>query len=451
MNKVLNTVDILLPTENISHELWSVIACDQFSSQQSYWDGVMRMVGDNPSTLNMIIPEAYLDNIDEDSAITKIADVMERYISMGIFREIKDSFIYVERELSDGNIRRGLVGAVDLEEYDFTEGANASIVASEGTVLDRLPPRIRIREAASLELPHIITFIADKNNTVFKPLIEKRKTLPLLYNFKLMEDGGHLRGYQVNSENASEIITALSNLALINKSSEQSVCASVTSQPNPNKPGGSCKHGDSRLPATGIMVMGDGNHSLAAAKTYWEKIKLSLSCNDSLNHPARYALVEVNNIYDPSIKFDAIHRVIFDVDVDNLINTLSAHIESGDKGDGRDNYVLQILSSAGRKSIKMSTGSAYDIISIVQSFLDDYKSNDGGRIDYIHDEKVVENLTKEFNCVGILLPIVNKKDFFDSVTTKGIFPRKSFSVGHAADKRYYMECRKIKHFNEKTD
>ena len=406
---VFSPTDILIPNEYISFELWSVIACDQFTSQCDYWERVKNMVGECPSTLKMIIPEATLNLIDEDKEINKISSTMKGYIKQGVFREVTNSFIYVERTLADGCIRRGLVGAVDLEEYDFTHesGKTASILSSEDTVLDRLPPRIRVRKAASLELPHIITLIADKNNTVIKPLDDIKQNLPLVYNFKLMEGGGYLKGYQVSGSYADNIIKALQLLNEKNTSSR------------------------------GLMIMGDGNHSLAAAKSYWNDVKESLNDFEKETHPARYALLELNNIYDSAIRFEAIHRVMFNIDNELFINNLTKTIKHG------NDYKIQILTSNESISVGTSANSTGEVIEKVQTIIDNYIEQGGGYVDYIHDVDVLKKLVIDNNCVGIILPTVTKPEFFDVVTANGIFPRKSFSIGHAEDKRYYMECRML--------
>ena len=411
---VFSRADILLPKSCIPLELWSVIACDQFSSEPEYWERIKLAVGNTPSTLNMIIPEAYLEKIDEENEIDKISKCMEEYINDDIFREIKDSFIYIERTLSNNDVRRGLVGVVDLEEYEFSNNPDipnsAAILASEGTVLDRLPPRIRVRKAATLELPHIMTFIADVENTVIEPLTDKVSKLPLLYDFELLEGGGHVKGYEVSGDCAKNVEKALETLYNKNR---------LMNPPN-------C-----------LMIMGDGNHSLAAAKTYWNELKQNLSETEKNSHPARYALLEVNNLYDSAIQFEAIHRVVFNVDSNKLINALIESIPSG------NDYKIQIVTSAGSKDIDVSADSVGDAIAIVQAFLDEYICIAGGSIDYIHGDDTVRKLAQENNCTGILLPTVEKSEFFNTVACSGVFPRKSFSVGHARDKRYYIECRRI--------
>jgi len=427
---VFTTGDILLPGGDVRLEAWSVIACDQFSSEPEYWERVRSVADGKPSTLNMIIPEAYLEDIDEDSEIEAISRCMAEYLESGVLREIKDSFVYVERTLPDGRLRRGLVGIADLEEYEFA-GGDAAILASEGTTLDRLPPRIRVREKASLELPHIIAFIADKAGTVIEPLSQKANRLPLLYDFELMEGGGHLKGMRISGSDAHEVMAALRALH-----------------------GEGLQTGASRR----LMIMGDGNHSLAAAKTYWDDLKQGLSAAERESHPARRALLEVNNVYDPAISFEAIHRVIFDVDAGEFMDAFGIAMQAAsekqaakDEGTGSE-YALKLLSldiphsTLNVQDIIVSASCIGDMIAAVQEFIDEYLSRAGGRLDYIHGTAAVENLAAGKGCVGIILPAMEKSEFFDTVASRGVFPRKAFSVGHARDKRYYMECRKIGHF-----
>ena len=403
MKNVFTPADILLP-EGASMEAWSVIACDQFSSEKEYWERVSKNVCDKPSTLNMIIPEAYLEEIDEETEIGKISNAMEKYVRGGIFKEVKDSFIYVERTQPDGRIRKGIVGAVDLEEYDFT-GVSAAIRASEGTVLDRLPPRIRVRKAAILELPHIITFIDDEEDTVIGPLSKKADDLPLLYDFELMEGGGHIKGRKVTGADAENIMAAMRELHK--------------------------KHDM-------LMIMGDGNHSLAAAKVYWDELKKDLSDTEREDHPARFALVELNNVYDPAISFEAIHRVLFNIDAKKFINDFEKASPRG------TDYTIHWTSNEGSGEIGIKAECIGDMLKIMQNFIDEYIKDTNSIVDYIHGEESTRKLGSGESCVGLILPAMCKSDFFETIEKSAVFPRKSFSVGHAEDKRYYLECKKIR-------
>jgi len=399
---VFTTANILLPEcENL--HVWSVIACDQFSSEREYWENVKVEAGDKPSTLKMIIPEAYLDQIDEETKIGEICAAMESYLSGNVFREIEDSFIYVERTQPDGRVRKGIVGAVDLEEYDFS-GCTSAIRASEGTVLDRLPTRIRVRRAAPLELPHIITFIDDKEATVIEPLSKIADELPTVYDFTLMAGGGSVKGKRVSGKYAESVVTALGKL-----------------------------HENSDI----LMIMGDGNHSLAAAKVYWDELKMSLSEAERAEHPSRRALVEVNNVYDQAISFEAIHRVLFDIDPADFISEFKNAIPRG------TDYIIRWVSRDGSGDIGIEAGCIGDMLSVIQDFIDSYVGKSGSVVDYIHGEASVTKLAKGESCLGLILPAMDKSDLFETVALRGVFPRKSFSVGHAKDKRYYLECRMI--------
>jgi len=400
---VFTPADILLP-ESSAPETWSVIACDQFSAEKEYWERVRDKVGTAPSTLSMIIPEAYLDEIDENERVSSISSAMDDYIGRGLLRRAEDSFILVERTLPDGRVRRGLVGTVDLDEYDFS-GADSAIRASEGTVLERLPARIRIRRAAGLELPHIMTFIDDGNDSVIGPLMMKRDGLPLLYDFELMEGGGHIRGMRVCGGDALEIVTAMRVLHKKNRT---------------------------------LMVIGDGNHSLAAAKVYWDELKEGLSEADKANHPAGRALVEVNNVYDPAISFEAIHRVMFDTDPDEFLRGFMQAMPGG------NDYELRWVSRGRNGVIGVSASCIGDMLTSVQTFIDGYTDSTRCRVDYIHGADAAERLAQEERRIGLILPAMDKSELFGTVTSKGVFPQKSFSVGHARDKRYYLECRLIK-------
>jgi uncharacterized protein (DUF1015 family) len=405
--------DVLLPA-GATLEVWSVIACDQFSSERGYWERVREIVNGEPSTLNMIIPEVYLGEIDEEKETEKILAVMDRYAERGLLREIKDSFVYVERVQPDGRVRRGLVGSVDLEEYDFS-GNEAAIMASEGTILERLPMRVRIRRAARFELPHIMAFIDDNEATVIEPLAVKarKQELPLLYEFDLMEGGGHIRGMRITGRDADEVMAAIRSLNSKNRT---------------------------------LMVVGDGNHSLAAAKVCWDELKQSLSENEKESHPARYALLEVNNVYDPAITFEAIHRVVFDTEPAELINALKKSLPQG------TDYMLKWITQSQKGAFGVSAGCIGDMLAMLQDFLDEYTNSTGCRIDYIHGTDAVETLVQGSQSqdpgkgliLGLILPAMDKSELFATVKTSGVFPKKSFSVGCTRDKRYYLECRAIK-------
>jgi uncharacterized protein (DUF1015 family) len=379
-------------------EKWSVIACDQFSSEREYWERVSRFVGDAPSTLRMILPEAYLGDGAHGHFAREISLAMRSYLDIGIFREYEDSLVYVERKLSNGRMRRGLVGAIDLDAYDYSPNSSAPIRASERTVPDRLPPRVAARASALLESPHVIALIDDAEMSVIEPLANQTCALEKLYDFDLMEGGGHITGWRVAGDETERVLRLANGLR-----------------------------------GEAAMIIGDGNHSLAAAKTHWDEMKR----NGSEDAAARYALIEMNNVYDPAVEFMPIHRVVFGVDADSFVRDMGRAIG----GPGR--YSVEWRSSAGRGGFSAGAPSVSGVIESVQSFIDGVSEKTGCRVDYIHGYDALESLSSAPGSVGIILPAMDKSDFFGTVSTRGVFPRKSFSIGESRDKRYYLECRKI--------
>ncbi len=402
--------DILLP-RGADMTKWSVIACDQFSSERAYWERVRETVGDAPSTLKLIVPEAYLDEVNTAESAVAIAEMMQKYQQDGIFTSYKDSYIYIERTISDGRVRRGLVGQLDLELYDYTPGAKTPVRASEKTIVSRLPARIDVRRLAFLELPHIMALIDDRDCRIIEPLREKTADLEQAYSFTLLEGGGTIKGWRVTGEAAKTIEAGLSCLA--DNSPVQ-------------------------------IIIGDGNHSLAAAKGYWDEIKGGLSAGERQTHPARFALVELNNVYDPAISFEAIHRVVFNTQPETLLEALKNTLPIGSEG-----YEVRWVKAAAQGgpdsgSVRVKAATIGQLIEMLQAFLDDYVVRTDCVIDYIHGEDSVVALTKEPGSIGFLLPAMDKSDFFHTVAAGIVFPKKSFSIGHARDKRYYLECRLIK-------
>lgn len=395
--------DILLP-KDIPFETWSVIACDQFSSERKYWDRVAEKTKDKPSIYHMIVPEAYLGEISNEKAGDMCAETMNKYLEDGIFRTIEDSYIYVERKTADGKCRRGLVGKIDLDAYDYKSGSESPVRASEKTVIERLPPRISVRSKAALEIPHIMVLIDDPERLVIEPLTEKREQLEKVYDFDLMENGGHITGYRVSGEKAGAVLEAM------NSFEEKPV----------------------------QMVVGDGNHSLVAAKECWNKIRAGLSREEAARHPARYALVEVNNVYDDGIQFEPIHRVLFGADFEKFLK--DARKQFGANGA----WELECVSGKKRDKIAVPGKSLGGMIAELQGFIDDYVGKNNVTVDYIHGDDSVIELTEDGKGIGIFMPYMNKSDLFATVISDGVFPKKSFSIGHAGDKRYYLECRKIR-------
>ena len=397
--------DILLPKDSDMTK-WSVVACDQYTSQPDYWEGVEAFVADEPSAYNVVLPELYLNNDNVDEKITSINKTMDKYLD-GVLEEHKNSYIYIERTLNNGKVRKGVIGAVDLENYKFEPGNNAMIRATEGTVAERIPPRVRVRENAALELPHVMLLIDDIKNIVFDSIEKGEK----VYDFDLMMNSGHLTGWLV--KNNEELADALIKLNEANKEFNDTM----------------------------LYAVGDGNHSLATAKACWENIKKS--GKNLENNPARYALVEVENIHDTALDFEPIHRIIFNCDPEDMLKKLDEYC--GISKDYIEN-AQEISSVINCKVTKLYIENPTSNLAVgtLQSFLDKYVAENGCEIDYIHGDDVVSDLSKQPNSIGFLLPSMDKSDLFATIIKDGILPRKTFSMGEACDKRFYVEARKIK-------
>ncbi len=414
---IFKSADILIP-QNVDFTKWSVVACDQYTSEPSYWEDVRRIVGGSPSTLNIIYPEVYLGEENGEERIKSINETMRRYIDDGLFLEILDSLVYVERTQSDGRTRRGIIGALDLEEYDYTKGSQSKIRATEGTIVERIPPRKRVRLGAPLELPHIIMLIDDREKNIIEPLADKKTRFDKLYDFDLMKNSGHLTGYLVDDEVKRGI------LAKIEKLGDEDEFRK--------------KYG---VEDKGVLMFaaGDGNHSLATAKSCWDEIKKDLTEKERATHPARYALVEVMNIHDDALEFEPIQRVIFDTDPEKLLAAFKSYYKTGNKGQ-RIDYAY----AGNEGSIYVENPSSNLPVGTLQNFLDKYLAENGGRIDYIHGNDVVKKLAAEENTIGFMVHAMGKNELFETVIKDGSLPRKTFSMGEAADKRFYLEAKRIK-------
>ena len=338
----------------------------------------------------------------------------------GIFTEYKDSMIYLERTQSDGKVREGVIGIVDLEDYSYEKGSQTLIRATEKTVIERIPPRMKVRENAELELPHIMILIDDESKTIIENLKNEVKQTDVVYDFDLMQNGGHIKGYKLNDESINEIINKLGHLADKEYFEE--------------------KYG---VKDKGVLLfaMGDGNHSLATAKACYEKLKETMSEEEYLNHPARYALVELVNLHSEALEFEAIHRVLFDVDVDDLINSLNDYYEINEEGNGQK---FELITKDMDKVLYISNPKSNIPVGSIQIFLDEYLQGHNGKIDYIHGEDVTKELGSKEGNVGIVFDSMSKNDLFKTVILDGVLPRKTFSMGHSNDKRFYLEARKIK-------
>lgn len=403
--------DILLPKlDGEGMKKWSVVACDQYTGEPDYWKTVYGIVGDAPSTLDLILPEVYLEEPDCEKRIENINAAMNDHLKNGLFEEYRDCFMLTKRMQADGRLRAGLVGCIDLEMYDYNKGSKSQVRATEATVTSRIPPRVKIRTNAPLELPHIMILIDDPENTVIEPLLEKK--LKTVYDFELMQNGGHLSGAVVDGENADGVLSALDKLAEKERSKSQS--------------------GDILL-----YAMGDGNHSLATAKECYEQKKHTGSPDAEL---ARYALVEIVNLHSPALEFEAIHRVVTEIDTDKLIAAMTNELGLCDNA--KQNFTAIVGGEARLFGISKPTSNL--TVGSLQVFLDKYLQEHGGKIDYIHGEDVVRSLCKEPNTIGFLLPSMAKSELFPTVIKDGALPRKTFSMGHAHDKRFYCEARRIK-------
>ncbi len=425
--------DIYLPQVGIDLGKWAVIACDQFTSQPEYWQKVEQIVGNAPSTLHMIFPEVYLEQPGAEERIGKIQQAMQEYLAGGLLTP-HSGMVYVERRIGD-KIRRGLVLALDLEQYDYNKGSSSLIRATEGTIISRLPPRMRIREGARLELPHILVLIDDPGRTVIEPVGSAKARLEELYDFELMMGSGHLTGYLVDQpaiENG--ILSALQQLA-----DPRTFAA---------------KYGLEETRPVLLFAMGDGNHSLATAKAIWEKNKAQVG----MDHPSRYALVEIENVHDEGLAFEPIHRVLFSLKrcpleaMQEYFKDGYSFISCQDQVEmaKRVNQALVmpqtigVVSARGYGVVQISNPTSNLPVGTLQAFLDDFVSHGGAeKIDYVHGEDVVHKLGTQPDNTAFYLPGMDKSDLFKTVILDGALPRKTFSMGEAYEKRFYMECRAI--------
>ena len=413
--------DILLPNKDVDMEKWAVVACDQFTSEPEYWERVEKTVGDAPSTLRLILPEANLKAPNVDEFIADINASMDKYLKENIFETLKDSLIYIERGQSDGKIRHGLIGMVDLDQYDFTPGSGALIRATEGTVLDRIPPRARVRRNAPIELPHVMLLIDDPDKTVIEPLTAAADGMEKVYDFDLMENGGHIKGFKLSASQIDAVADALTGLT-----TDEAMKS---------------KYGVSGV-APLLFAVGDGNHSLATAKACYEEQKKGKTPEEYLALPARYALVEVVNNHDDALQFEPIHRVLFGVKPEHLMAELKKFYPDCYEGQG-EGHVFAYNYEGKAGFITIPHPEKQLCVASVQTFLDKYLKEFGGEVDYIHGDEVVDELGGKAGNFGIKLPAMGKEQLFKTVMADGVLPRKTFSMGHAQDKRYYIEARKI--------
>jgi len=403
-NNVVFPANILLPVNGAAPEKWAVVAVDQYTSEPEYWRQVEETVGDAPSTLKITLPEVYLS--EGEARTPAMQENMRAYLENGTLAEgVHSGYILVERTTETG-VRLGLMACLDLEQYDYAVGSQSMIRATEGTVIERVPPRVKIRRGAALELPHVLMLMDDAACSVIEPLYEKRAALEKLYDFELMQGGGHLRGWKVSGEAARCMEEALDAL--------HENCAGL------------------------FLAVGDGNHSLAAARAYWMEIRESIPEKECACHPARYALAEIENLHSPAIQFEPIHRIITGIKPAELIADYDAHLQARNACSG--DHVLRLVSRGFEKTYSFDDHPLRDL----QSFLDAWlKKHPEAEIDYIHGDDTLRRLADRENAIGMMPCAFEKAAFFPFIREFGALPRKTFSMGHAHEKRYYFEARKI--------
>lgn len=422
---VLQPAEILLPQRDTDLGLWAVLACDQYTSQPEYWQKVENRVGDAPSTLHIILPEVYLEDADVPARIEKIHAAMKQYLAAPLTRKVQ-GYIYVERTCA-GHVRQGLVGCVDLEDYSYEKGASPRIRPSENTVVERIPPRLAVRRGAAVESPHILMLADDAEQSIIEPLAAKKSTLEQVYDQELMLEGGNVRGWAVTTQADIDAIAAA--MAKLDDPARFAALYGADAKVKPF-----------------ALAVGDGNHSLATAKAYWEEIKATLPQSEWDSHPARYCLVELENVQSPAIEIEPIHRVLFGAEVASVLKNAAAFATANDSeivpdGKGQQQYVG--LQGNGSQTLAVQNPPHPLAVGTLEMFLQDYMEHHPTvRVDYVHGEDAVRQLATE-GAIGILLPPVQKSDLFLGVAQGGVLPKKTFSMGHANEKRYYLECRRI--------
>ena len=412
--------EILLPDfQKVDGSKWAVVACDQYTSEPAYWEETQNTVGDAPSTLRLILPEVYLSEAEQ--RIPQINAAMEEALKSVLIAH-PDAMICLNRTQSDGSARIGIIGAVDLECYDYHAGSDSMIRATEGTVLERIPPRVAIRRDAPLELPHVMLLIDDPKKTVIEPTLDSCRQRTPAYCFDLMQKGGHVCGYLLTDTEKNAVKNALGNLISPSEMEE--------------------RYGNGALSPL-LFAVGDGNHSLATAKACYEEVKASIGEEAARSHPARYALAEVVNLHDPSLQFEPIYRVVFNCDPTSLLNDLRSAVQNlnGSAAAQKMTYIT----ANGEEELTVPHPEQQLTVGTLQSFLFAYeKEHPEITVDYIHGEDSLRSLATRPNAVGFLFEGMRKDELFRTVMYDGALPRKTFSMGHAEDKRYYLECRRIK-------
>lgn len=420
---------ILLPDEKIPLEQWACVACDQFTSEPEYWAKAEAIAAGVPSALHLVLPEAYLETetaAERTARVGRIQNAMRQYRTAVLTRAV-NGYVYVERTERSGRVRQGLVGVVDLEAYSYQKGALPMIRPSESTVMERIPPRMAVRKGASLELPHVMMLADDAACTLVEPIGLAKGTLPKLYEGELMLDGGHIAGWAVEDP----ALIAQIDAAVAALESQAAFDAKY-----PAAAGG----------APMALAVGDGNHSLATAKACWEELKATLPADQQANHPARYCLAEVCNVHADAIEIEPIHRVIFGAEPAAVRAALEAYCAANGLalGAGAGEQTFTFVTAAGTELLHVARPNHPLTVGTVDGFVFDYLKRDpAARVDYIHGEGSVAALCREKGGVGLLMPPFDKSDIFKGVVLGGVLPRKTFSMGHAEEKRYYLEARAI--------
>ncbi len=415
---------ILLPAPGTPLDPWACIAVDQFTSQPEYWQKAEALAKDKPSTLHIVLPEAYLGTDGEEARLESIRRTMSDY-RRSLLTRVVNGFVYLERTQMDGTVRQGLVGAVDLEAYSFEKNATPAIRPSENTVVERIPPRLRVRRGAELETPHVMLLADDEDCTLIEPIGRETSRLPLLYDGELMLGGGHLTGWAVEDP------------ALIAQ-----IEAAVAGLGDPARYAARWPEAAGQPPMT--LAVGDGNHSLATAKAYWEERKQTLTPAQRETDPARYCLVEVCNVHSPAIEIEPIHRVLFGIGEDGVVAKLQSWADSRGirLGDGGE-QCFTLVSPEGEHTIGMSGALEPLTVGTAEAFVGALLADcPDASVDYVHGEDAVRQLARK-GAVGMLMPGLKKADLFRGVVLGGVLPRKTFSMGHAEEKRYYNECRSL--------
>lgn len=434
----LRVPKILVPKEGTDLYKWSVVACDQYTSQPEYWKKTEQAVGDAPSTLKLILPEVYLGSGKEEGKIESIHEAMDRYLDDKTLRELPAGFMLVERSFGKKYARNGLVAEIDLETYEYKKGEHSLIRPTEMTVEERIPSRLRVRQAASLELPHIMLLIDDPDCSIIEPLAAGKEQYGKIYDTDLMQKGGHIAGWLIPEGGETDrLMSKIEELA---------------------NPGAFRKKYNLKedYPLLNLAV-GDGNHSMATAKAAWENIKKDLTEAERESHPARFCLCEIVNVHDKSLEVEPIHRVLFHTDKEELLDAAQTYykekgcevvIEEGKKGEpsgNDDEHSFCYADKAGYGMLRIKKPAWGIAVATLQCFLDEYIARHSGvKIDYIHGTDVAESLGRQEGNIGFLMPEVEKDDLFKGVIIDGVLPRKTFSMGEANEKRYYMECKRIK-------